>query len=174
LDVPFAYTVVPIVATFAALLFYALAGWVWLRMGAELGTLVALARERLAFEGRWRLLAAQIVVAGASTAYVVLNDPVGPEFLRDHSGFFQTAAQVQAGIIVAFALTQYGDDVAARAVRPAVALAVLLGSLGLLSSVAGTTPLLPDDLVLVVFAVAIAGGTSSLLSLVLVSWRLLR
>ena len=99
---------------------------------------------------------------------------VDASFLSEHSAFFQTIAQVQAGVLVAFALTQFGEDDAARGVRPPVIVAVVLGAIALAAGVAGTTPLLPRWLQRWAFGVAMGGGAGSLVSLAYVSWRLLR
>jgi hypothetical protein len=50
----------------------------------------------------------------------------------------------------------------------------MLGAVALFCGVASTTPLLSTDFQRWAFALAIAGAAASLLSPVLVSWRLLR
>ena len=148
-------------------------GWhVWRETMADVWSLLLVF---LRFQGRWRLLLTQFVLAvGGFLFLFYVAEPVATHDLASQAGFLQTAAQVQAGVLVALALTQYGDDLVARCVRPAVAVAVMLGSLALLAAVAATSPSLPDGLGEPAFALAGAGGVASLGSLVQISWRLLR
>jgi cytochrome bd-type quinol oxidase subunit 2 len=164
----------PIVATVVWLCILAGATWLWWRMrqkAKELRTIVGLF---LNYEDRWRILLPQVLVSIIATAVVVWWDPVGDTFVKDHAGYFQTVAQVETGILVALALTQYGESRAARAVRPPVALAVLLASIALVCAVAGATTLLPPEAHLWIFGLTVGCGIASLHSLAMVSWRLLR
>jgi hypothetical protein len=130
------------------------------------------AKRFLSFENRWRLLLTQVVATGGPFALVLVLDPN----VDGHSDFFQTAAQTEAGLLVTLALTNYSDHASgsARGVRPSVILAVVLGAVALAAALAGTSPLMEPALLRWAFACTVAGIAGTVLSLVLVSWRLLR
>jgi hypothetical protein len=131
-------------------------------------------RKFLGFQNRWRLFAAQLIVTIPIAIATIAFTHVNNTFRTDNSALFQTIAQVQATVLVAFALAQFGDEDAARAVRPPVILAVLLGAVALCAGVAGTAASLPMSLERWAFGLSIAGGAGSLVTLAYVSWRLLR
>jgi uncharacterized membrane protein len=119
----------------------------------------------LTYGGRWLFLAAELAVAVIATVLSMKSVTVTDKFRSDHSAFFQTTAQVQAGVLIAFAATKWS-----RAARPAALAAVLLGAIALVAGVAGTSPLLPRALHDWAFGLSIGGGAGSVVALVFVSW----
>jgi hypothetical protein len=131
-----------------------------------------LIRQFLGYQNRWRLLAAQSIVFVVSFVLVLASHPLSRHGLSEQAGFFATAAQVLAGVVVAFVFGQYGDATTARAARPAIGVAVFLASLGLFAAIAAVTPSLPPQLGRWAFTLCVAAGAASLVTLLQLSVRL--
>lgn len=115
------------------------------------------------------------VVAGILLAGSAVGLAIAPEVNRDHpatelGGFFGTAAQVIAALVVALALFQSGPSpVAGHGARRFLSpwIFPVLG-LGLVASVAGLSPALPTCLYAWIFGIVVGTGTSALASTLLV------
>ncbi len=136
-------------------------------------------RTFLGFEHRWRVLVPVVVAGPASlgvSLWLVANKS-GPNVLADQTPFFQVAAQVIAALLVTMALTtQAGSNRQARCVRPVLGWAVVFAGVGELAAVSAlvfSASALPVWWQRALFSLAVTGGLTALMAVVLAGRRLL-
>lgn len=127
---------------------------------------------------RWLQFVPPLVAFPVTLGLVLLfagTDTGKDTFLDDYSEFFQTTAQVLAGLLIAISVEARApksleDQVATR---PAIGLTVFLLVLAELAALSALSPSLPDPLYRPVFSLTVGAGVAALLAVGLISRRIL-
>jgi hypothetical protein len=137
--------------------------------------LFGVALAYLSYRNRWVILVPTVLAlpVGYLLAAFVIPEAAGePEFYAEFNSFFQTSAQVIAGLLVVIAVeTRFASREARIAIREARVIAVVWTIVAEIAALAALSPTLPASLDRPVFRLVVGGGASGLIAIILVAAR---